>query len=247
MLAIQKERLVSEYADSVPGFVVAPVVAMMPSPSFGWEFASYLATSRKITSFFSQPRWKWIRAAIQIISDSTSVARDRKNSLTGAVREAASLYRDKECREVLNALLITRGVDFGSVAWQVRKSRRVIEAYHELFFDVADRQDDEESIDSLFREKGFRLVRPATSEFPGTSELKLLSYGRRATIGDVCHARTNSALLRWRRGAEKRCRDMLRESRAEKAMPLGDRVSLLQRRLFLQSRETMFAEINRPR
>lgn len=186
---IQKERLVSECVKAVPGFAIDQVREMMDSPSFGWEFASYLAPLLEWSHFShsASRRWRWIYAAMRFLWKKGDLRYQYIGHPTvGSVLEAFCLYRVVDWREIINAMLMMKHPDLKMIARKVGWSLKTIRVYQTLFFDIADHRDDEDYLSGLWREKGLRLADPARTDHPDEDERFLLEFGCHATVQDFC-------------------------------------------------------------
>ena len=160
----------------------AIIADLKDRPDFGWALAKRLATSGRNSTLLKRPTYRWLRAAVQLLTAGPSASRRLKD--VTVVSQARGIHEIDQLRPVVNAALMTRDVTARTVADALHLDVAVVEAYDSLFFNILDRKNDLAYVRKLLGSGDSSQLMVSRHIAPSDEEV-LLSVGFKGTIEDV--------------------------------------------------------------
>lgn len=160
----------------------ATAASLKDRPDFGWALAERLAKSGCTCTLLKRPAYRWVRAAMQLLTAGQSASRRLKD--VTVVSQAREIHEFDLLRPVVNAALMTRNATARSVADALHLDVAVVEAYDSLFFSILDRKNDLAYVRKLLGSGDKSLLIVSRHVAPSDEEV-LLSVGFKGTIEDV--------------------------------------------------------------
>lgn len=160
----------------------ATTASLKDRPDFGWALAECLATAGRTCTLLKRPEYRWIRAALQILTGGeSSTRRLREHAVVSLARD---IHDSDRMRPLIKAVLMTRDATVASVAGALRLDAAVVEAYDSLFFNITDRKSDLAYVRNLLGAGDSSPLMVSRDANPSDEEV-LLSVGFNGTIEDV--------------------------------------------------------------
>ncbi|MEY3894902.1 MAG: hypothetical protein RLZZ214_421 [Verrucomicrobiota bacterium] len=160
----------------------ATAASLKDRPDFGWALAERLAKSGHSSTLLKRPAYRWVRAAVQLLTVGPRASRRLKD--VTVVSQAREIHEADQLRPVVNAALMTRDATARSVADALHLDVAVVDAYSNVFFNVLDRRNDIGYVRKLLG-VGDSSPLMVPRHIATSDEEELLSVGFKGTIEDV--------------------------------------------------------------